>query len=192
MRSSANDRTILIVAWGNTLRGDDGLGPAVAEAIQRQTSDPRITFQISHQPVPEMAEDISRADLVFFIDARVPQQGAQTGQIHIEPGKPAAPDDASQQAMTHQWGPATLLLLAQQLFHRVPNAWVCSVTAGSFEPGETLSPPVQAAVPRLVSHIMDVVDTYLKGGNDGFQQACDGRAALPASLATGEDDQRPP
>jgi hydrogenase maturation protease len=192
MRLSANDRTILIVAWGNTLRGDDGVGPAVAEEIRRQTSDPRISFQVTHQPVPEMSEAISGVGMVFFIDACVPEERTIPGQIHIRPGKPASPDDASNQAMTHQWGPQTLLLLAQQLFHRVPTAWVCSVTAGSLEPGESLSPPVQAAVPRLVSHIMAVVDTYLKGGNDGFQCAGAERAELPASLSTGEDDRRPP
>lgn len=57
----------LIIGWGNSLRGDDGIGLKVAELLERRLiqADIRCSLQL----LPEMCEEISRARQVVFVDA---------------------------------------------------------------------------------------------------------------------------
>jgi hydrogenase maturation protease len=58
---------VLIVGYGNPLRGDDGLGWHAAEALRAAL--PEAEILAVHQLTPELAEDASRAELVIFLDA---------------------------------------------------------------------------------------------------------------------------
>lgn len=58
----------LVIGFGNTLRGDDGVGPLVAEQVD--TWNLRNVRSLSvHQLTPELAADIAQVETVFFIDA---------------------------------------------------------------------------------------------------------------------------
>ena len=61
---------LLVIGYGNTLRGDDGVGPRVAEAVAAMAL-PGVRTLGCHQLAPEHAEAISRADRVVFVDAAV-------------------------------------------------------------------------------------------------------------------------
>jgi len=70
----------LVVGYGNTLRGDDGVGPRVAELL---AADPRLAGAVvlaRHQLTPELAADIAEAALVVFIDA---SENGKPGEISI-------------------------------------------------------------------------------------------------------------
>ena len=54
---------------GNPLRGDDGVGWRVAEAVAAALPDAVADVLTVHQLTPELAEPISRAERVIFIDA---------------------------------------------------------------------------------------------------------------------------
>jgi hydrogenase maturation protease len=60
---------VLIVACGNTLRGDDGVGPEVGELLATRLAGTGASVIVSHQLLPELADDASRAQLVIFVDA---------------------------------------------------------------------------------------------------------------------------
>ena len=61
--------TVLIIGYGNPLRGDDGVGWRVAEAVAAALPDGAAEVLTVHQLTPELAELMSRADRVIFIDA---------------------------------------------------------------------------------------------------------------------------
>ncbi|HZD71671.1 MAG TPA: hydrogenase maturation protease, partial [Actinomycetes bacterium] len=97
----------LVIGYGNSLRGDDGLG---WHAAGRLAADPRLAgaeVLARHQLTPELAEEVSRAALVVLVDAR--QDGGQPGVVtvsRVEPGH------ATGSAWSHRVDPATLVQLA--------------------------------------------------------------------------------
>ena len=60
---------VLIVAYGNPLRSDDGVGWVVAEELRRRLASPEVEVLQLQQLLPEVAESLSRADTVIFVDA---------------------------------------------------------------------------------------------------------------------------
>src|SRR5579863_2441204 len=61
----------LIIGIGNPLRGDDGLGWRAVESLRQIASLQEVETVTCHQLTPEMAESVSRAERVVFIDAYV-------------------------------------------------------------------------------------------------------------------------
>jgi hydrogenase maturation protease len=64
-------RPLLIIGYGNPLRGDDGLGVEVACCLKEIIRDESVEVLSQHQLMPELADPVSRASLVVFVDARV-------------------------------------------------------------------------------------------------------------------------
>jgi hypothetical protein len=78
---SATTGGILLIGYGNELRGDDGVGPYVAREIDRRDLPGVRTFAL-HQLAPELAEEIAGADGVIFVDAE--ECGASDEIVHLE------------------------------------------------------------------------------------------------------------
>ena len=66
----SSKRHFLVIGYGNTLRGDDGVGPHVAEAIGAMRL-PEVHTIVCQQLSPEHAAPISLAETVIFVDAAV-------------------------------------------------------------------------------------------------------------------------
>jgi hydrogenase maturation protease len=145
--SSPTDDKVLVLAYGNPLRTDDGVGWRVAERLGPLVAPQRVEVLSLHQLVPELAEDASRARLVVFIDASVADPPG--GIVRRAVSAPAAPGDVR----THHMTPATLLGLARQLYGRSAPGVLYSVGAACVEMGESLSPTVQAAMDDLVRQV---------------------------------------
>lgn len=133
----------LILACGNTLRSDDGIGPFLASwAEARWLNDPRIRIICDHQWTPEMAEEVARAETVIFVDSSLNQPPGQIllREICAASLKPGL--------VTHHLGAAELLGVAQDLYEKHPRrAQLLTIGAGTIELGEGLSPAVQDAIP---------------------------------------------
>jgi hydrogenase maturation protease len=139
--------TVLVVGYGNPLRSDDGLGWHVAG---RLAHDPRLAgaeILQRHQLTPELALDVSRADLVVLVDAR---SGPAAGMVSIERVEPGR---TSGSTWSHHLGPASLVALARELYGRAGEVHVVSVGVASLEVGEQLSPPVAAALDMVVDAV---------------------------------------
>lgn len=76
---------VLIVGYGNPLRSDDGLGWRAAEELSRCLSLPEVEVLMRQQLTPELADNLTRADVVFFIDAA---RGGQPGELRCDPVTP--------------------------------------------------------------------------------------------------------
>ena len=76
----------LILACGNTLRGDDGVGPWLAEwAEEKYRGDPTVRVISRQQWTPDLAEDIAGAESVLFIDCSIESAPGYVSLISIEP-----------------------------------------------------------------------------------------------------------
>ena len=136
---------ILLIALGNPLRGDDGAGPYVA---QRLRVDEHVQVITTHQLTPELADTISRAGYVIFVDAH---GGLPPGQIAIEPVQ------ARDTALLHQLDPGTLLSLARELYGRAPEAVIVGIGGESYDLGEGLSPGAKRAARESLRALRDLV-----------------------------------
>ncbi len=142
---------ILIIGYGNPLRGDDGLGWHAARLLAERIRRDDVEIVTCHQLTPELAEDVSQADLVIFIDA------ACVGQPGVLRFDDVQPDARANVDFTHHFDAPALLACAQVLYGTCPRAVLCSVAAESFDLTEDLSGVVQAALPALVQRVLTLI-----------------------------------
>jgi hydrogenase maturation protease len=133
----------LIVGYGNPLRGDDAIGQTAAGMLADQTS-PALEILCRHQLTPELAEKLAAVDVVVFIDAVA---GAAPGSVAVSQVIATA---KSQAVHGHHASPEGLLSLCQEIYHRMPRAFLISVGAASFELGAELSDRVVQALPEVI------------------------------------------
>jgi len=143
----------LILACGNTLRGDDGVGMWLADwAEQRFRTESRVRVLARQQWTPELAGDIAPAESVLFIDCSI---ASPPGSLNLTPVAPAA---GQQELATHHQGAAELLALARELYNSLPRqALLLTIGAGATELGEVFSSAVTAALPGACRLIEETV-----------------------------------
>jgi len=134
----------LVIGYGNTLRGDDGVGPRVAEAIGNLQL-PGVRTLICPLLTPELADPVSRAGKVIFVDAAV-DAPKEVQWRKLEPNE-------TLQLMAHAADPHTLLALARDVFGRAPEAWWLTIPAVDLGFSEEFSPAVQRGFDEAVEKI---------------------------------------
>ncbi|MGB8261157.1 MAG: hydrogenase maturation protease [Terracidiphilus sp.] len=134
----------LILACGNTLRGDDGIGPSLADwAENRFAGDPRVCVISRQQWTPELAKDLAAAHSVVFVDC---SSDSAPGQVLLFP---VAADPELPSLSTHHLGAPELLALARDLYGAHPaQAQILTIGAASLALSEELSPALSAALPE--------------------------------------------
>lgn len=139
---------ILIIAYGNNLREDDGAGLLLADRLASTWQALGTTAELSavQQLVPELAADIAgdAVSAVVFVDTRVSTSTADRDVV-AEPAEPASQGSPS---MGHHVQPAVMLAYAQALdtARPLPPAWLVTVPGYTFGYGEGLSDGAQAAI----------------------------------------------
>ncbi len=134
--------TVLVIAWGNPLREDDGVAWHVLEGLRTlrpRPGLPALHLRHAHQLTPEMAECVSRASGVVFVDAR--REGTP-GEVRCQAISPSAGSNP----LAHSLRPEGLLVYAEALYGRAPQAAIVSIAGERFGMGEELSPAVRHAV----------------------------------------------
>lgn len=137
----------IVIAWGNTLRGDDGVALRVASLLPPSTA-----VLTAQQLQPELAEALRGVDRVIFVDATHEGTPGEIRCVSVEPRD----TDAN---LTHRLDPSTLLAFASKLYGAHPEALQITVCGERFDLHERLSPAVAAAVPRVVAMIRDFRDS---------------------------------
>jgi hydrogenase maturation protease len=147
----------LILACGNTLREDDGVGPWLAQwAEEHFSADPHVRVLSRHQWTPELAEDISRAESVLFIDCAT---NIAPGSVQVTP---VSPSSGTTGVGTHQVGAAQLLSLSRELYDVHPrNSLLLTIGAGSLELRERFSDAVTAALPEACRQLESTVQQLI-------------------------------
>lgn len=139
---------IVIIGYGNSLRTDDGFGPAVAARLQAALGnepivaqrprsapggEPAVTVLSAQQLLPEHVDLLRDARLVLLVDASEEAPGSIRLRLMQGPGS-SAPNPAA-----HALSPDALVALARALHGRVPKTLLLSVGGFSFDAGESLT-----------------------------------------------------
>jgi hydrogenase maturation protease len=141
----------LIIGYGNTLRGDDGVGCYAAEQLRKYFhSHVDVKVLAAQQLTPEMAKDISRTGFVIFVDAS--NQGEPGSIRHNDISLQAGPT-----GFTHQFTPPALLAAAEQLYGRAPEAISITMAGWSFDLSEELSPSAKLCLAELIQQVKEAV-----------------------------------
>jgi hydrogenase maturation protease len=146
-----NNVMILLICYGNPLRGDDGTGWEIARDWQGGTVPAHIRVEVRQQLTIELAAPISRAGRVVFVDARTTGYPGEISCVRLDPAEsPISP-------WAHAVHPGMLLALSRKIYGRVPEAVVCSVTGLCVALGAPMSSEVRRALPALSALVRDVV-----------------------------------
>lgn len=150
---------VLILACGNPLREDDGVGPWLATWAENHFhSDPRLSILTRQQWTPELAEDIASANAVLFVDC---SSISPPGQVTLAEVHPSA---ASHTLATHHLGAAELLCLTQELYgHQPHDALLLTVGAASLDLREGFSALVSAVLPVACALLEETIQRLLAG-----------------------------
>lgn len=136
---------LLVLGYGNTLFGDDGLGQLIAQHVA-DWAVPGVLALARHELTPELAADIAAADEVIFVDAAL-----HTDDVAFVPIDAAPPE---REGIEHALTPAALLALARTAFGRTPrHAWQLLVPARDFTLGSLLSDVARKGLSRALEGI---------------------------------------
>lgn len=142
-QSQAQCPKILVIGYGNELRGDDAVGPYVAKIIASWDAA-NVSAIAVPQLTPELAAQLAAAHCVIFIDAaHEVLEGIRITPLRCETPEPSS---GSTCMLSHASTPATLLALSQILYGTHPLAWVMEIPATNFQLGHEFSPQTEAGL----------------------------------------------
>ena len=141
--------SILVIGYGNPGRQDDGLGPALAEAVERLRL-PGVTVETDYQLTVEDAAAAAAHRYVVFADASV--KGREP--FDFRPVHPEAHTSFS----THSLEPEVVLALARDLFRADTRGYALGIRGYRFnEFGERLSDEAQDNLATALRFIVPVL-----------------------------------
>ncbi len=126
-------RSLLVLAFGNPLRGDDGAAHYAAQLLEGNSAFPGTVLCV-HQLTPDLAATLNAYDRVIFLDARLPDVNNEVNVMRLEA------ETATPPGLGHTLSPAQLLAIARALDGQVPEAWLITIPAEEFAFGFSLSP----------------------------------------------------
>ena len=150
-KSKIQNSKTLIIGYGNTLRGDDGVGYKIAEVIEQWNFDNTTSFAV-HQLTPDLAEKISQVDTVIFIDA-VPITDINTAKLEIK----TISLNHKIHNLGHHNNPQQLLSLTQAIYKKIPLSYWILVPAIDFNFHESLSPITKKYVSLALEKIERII-----------------------------------
>ena len=155
--------SVLLIGFGNPGRLDDGLGPALAKAVE-QMQLPGVTVDSDYQLTVEDADAIAHHKVVIFADADV--SGPEPFSVQAVVGS----DELS--FSSHSASPAAVVGLAKHLFAGQAQAFLLGMRGYEFnEFAEVLSEKAAANLDATVAFIGRVlrggsVESIVKALND--------------------------
>jgi hydrogenase maturation protease len=153
----------VVIGYGNTLRGDDGAGPEVVEAVAALELTGVQALAVP-QLTPELAAVLAEAHLAVFVDAcNMPESRS----VQVLPLR-AAPRPES---LGHTSDPGALLALTEAVFGACPPAWVVRVPAVSFQLGIGLSPTTYRGCSAALQAIVRLIAAADSGNGKAGDQS---------------------
>lgn len=154
---------VLVIGYGNPGRRDDGLGPALAAALEALNL-PGVTVDSDYQLTVEDAAAVAQHEVVVFADADLAAPEPFWFR-KIEPGRSATPSSGLEVSFSsHSVQPDSVLALAQELFGARTEGYVLGIRGYEFDEfGEALSQRAQVNLAAALQFIQSV----LRAGNFG-------------------------
>jgi hydrogenase maturation protease len=154
--------TVLVIGFGNPGRLDDGLGPALAAAVESR-GFPGVKVESNYQLSVEDAAQIAEHDVVIFADAHVSCADPFVFQA-IAPRRQGS-------FTSHSVVPDAVLGLAHEVFAATTKAFLLGIRGHEFnEFEERLSGNASANLDAAVDFVADLLE---QGSISGFVKAAE-------------------
>jgi len=143
MNSEPNDG-LLIIGYGNPLRGDDGAGVVAARRLRV------LGFQALelHQLTPEIAEPLAAARTAIFIDA---DTSVAPGRARLSEVAPAGKG-----VLEHHASPAGILRLAVDVYGCAPKSFYVGLGGEYYGYANVLTESAEHAVAEAIQLVVDM------------------------------------
>jgi hydrogenase maturation protease len=150
----------LLVGYGNTVRGDDGLGPLVVRHFADWAPPPGVELLVEELPQLDLMliERLARATLAIFVDAR---HDDQSDALVIQEHHPL---DAAQSAghTSHSVGIDQLLRAARDWYGRAPVCYSVLPKGYEFEFSEALTEQARKSAEAATLAVEAIIDNFEK------------------------------
>jgi hydrogenase maturation protease len=167
---------VFLLGYGNPGRRDDGLGPWIAEELEKRCG-PEIAVQAAFQPGLEHCAEMRTSRAVIFVDAA--RKGPAAFRVtRLAPWERNGGFRAS--FSSHIASPAALVSICGESFGASPAAWMIGVRGFDFGAGEGLSRRAERNARLTVAFL----DALLGSGKGAFM----GTEARSKTILIVDDD----
>jgi hydrogenase maturation protease len=148
----AEPRT-LVMGIGNVLMGDEGVGVHVAQCLEQQALPSHVDVLDGGTGGFHLLDELSSHERVVLIDATMDGQPAGTVSLT----EPRYASDFPPTLTAHDIGLRDLIVSAT-LLGGLPRMRLITISIDGMQSMQmTLSPPVSAAVPRVVEQVWQLI-----------------------------------
>lgn len=140
----------VVIGVGNTLRGDDGAGPAVV-ALLRDAVRSDVEIVAVDGEATELLSLLEGAASAFIIDASGSEGPA--GTVRRFDASTSAVPQQKFASTSHGLGVAAVIELARALSRLPPQCVVYTIEGASFEVGAPVSPAVETAAAEVAKRL---------------------------------------
>ena len=159
MTAPVTSPRVLIAGIGNVLRGDDGFGVLVLEALKGTfADDPSVTLVETGIAGVGLVQRLRDGyDTLIIVDAV--QRGVEAGKVLVlEPELAGLARTRTAQIDMHQTDAEGVMRMASAVGCLPAQVWIVGCEAkGCDDLGAALSEPVRAAIPEAVSKVRALV-----------------------------------
>jgi hydrogenase maturation protease len=159
-------RKVVVISLGNRFRGDDAIGPFIAERLKEDSVDrhdgqaPRSIIE-GKDDAMALVNAWEDAALAVVIDAAV--SGALPGTVRrMETGEQVLPKDLAR-CSSHGLGLAEAVELGKALGRLPGRLVIFSIEAATLEQGVAMSPQVMAAADEVVRRVEAEIVSFENG-----------------------------
>lgn len=148
---ASRETNILVIGYGNPARCDDGIGEYVAKRLLSEGID--IEILTVQELGPELCEDISGCELVFFIDAGIEQEESFLIREIIPKYKVPI--------FSHHISPEMLLAITEELYRVRPKSYLVSIKGYNFDFGFEITETAKENSERAIEKIKEICMNWL-------------------------------
>lgn len=143
---------VLIIGYGSPIRGDDAIGPLVADRLECEGVPEGVEVISRHILTAELVADLVEHDRVIFLDAAV---DGPPGEVRC---RQLAPDASAMSTMAHFLDPRELLAWCETLYGQVPETFLVSACGTSFDYANySLTPDAEAAIEPMIEQVRQLI-----------------------------------
>lgn len=171
---------VLIVGFGNTVRGDDGLGPLVTGSLEDGQMPPCAHARIAYRPQLDVSlvAELHEVDLAIFVDARQDEDDALIRVANIEPQKDSLQSPILSHS-THSMAISVLLSIVSKWYGRQPSCYLVQPKGFDFSFRETISEKANMAATLARQAIYQILWAHCHGDGDEVMEVNSPLCVIP-------------
>lgn len=149
----------MVIGVGNPYRGDDAVGLAAAERLERRVPGGVTVLPCEQEPT-RIIDAWQGARAAVIVDAV--QSGAEPGTLHrVDASREPVPTHVFRSS-THAFGIGETIEVARALDRLPEHVVVYGVEGATFAAGVGLTPPVETAVDELVEAVLGDLERLVR------------------------------